>query len=89
MSFTIAKVKNDSLNGLPETYQTFIVKRDGEVFAELKYDRGRWKSAGGPAWKGQLITDKPFKNYVFHAKQKSKVLEWFKTDAARLIDDVH
>ena len=77
--FTIAKVKNEALNGLPETFQVFVIKKDGREIGELKYDRGRWKSAGGPAWKGTLFSNDVGGNPTYYAKNKNEVLEWFKT----------
>jgi hypothetical protein len=81
----------DSFSDLPnERFHTFAVKYEGEVVGELKFDRGRWKSAGGPAWKGTLFktslhgrTDSSgCVGAVYYSKDKRKVLDWFKTGAA-------
>ena len=51
--YTYSRIKNTdpTLDGLSATYQRFAVKLDGEIIGEISYDRSRWKSAGGPAWK--------------------------------------
>jgi len=53
--FTIGRVRSPGAGGLPERYQTSAVLRDGVRIGELKFDAGRWKSAGGPAWRGALF----------------------------------
>jgi hypothetical protein len=88
--WTIAKVRN-GFHDLPsDRFHTFVVKYEGEIVGELKFDRGRWKSAGGPAWKGTLFktslhgrTDSSgCAGVVHYSKDKRKVLDWFKTGAA-------
>lgn len=85
--WTIAKVL-DGFADLPnERFHTFAVKYDGEVVGKLKFDRGRWKSAGGPAWQGTLFkTTLHGQDYgsvctgiSYYSKDKRKVLAWFKT----------
>ena len=85
--WTIAKVL-DGFSDLPnERFHTFAVKYDGEVVGKLHFDRGRWKSAGGPAWQGTLFkTTLHGRDYIsgctgisYYNKDKRKVLEWFKT----------
>jgi len=86
--WTIAKVRN-GFHDLPnDRFHTFAVKYDGEVVGELKFDRGRWKSAGGPAWQGTLYKTSLHNpigagpgcvGISYHNKDKRKVLEWFKT----------
>lgn len=77
--------KIDGKETLPTIYHTFLIKKDGHVFGELKYDRGRWKSAGGPAWQGTVFAS--LCNVSFHSKDQKKVLEWLKTDGyARYCD---
>jgi len=85
--WTIAKVR-DGFADLPnERFHTFAVKYDGEVVGKLRFDRGRWKSAGGPAWQGILFKTKLHgqdygsgcSGISYYNKDKRKVLEWFKT----------
>ena len=88
--WSLAKVRN-GLHDLPnDRFHTFAVKYEGEVVGELNFDRGRWKSAGGPAWKGTLFktsihgrTDSSgCAGVVYYSKDKRKVLDWFKTGTA-------
>lgn len=88
--WSLAKVRN-GLHDLPnDRFHTFAVKYEGEVVGELKFDRGRWKSAGGPAWKGTLFktsihgrTDSSgCAGVAYYSKDKRKVLDWFKTGIA-------
>jgi hypothetical protein len=85
--WAIAKVRN-GFHDLPsDRFHTFAILKDGEIVGELKFDRGRWKSAGGPAWKGTLFktslhgrTDSSgCAGVVYYSKDKRKVLDWFKT----------
>lgn len=93
--WTIARIKGtaeqESLPLLPEKYYTYAVLRDGIVVGELKYDHGRWKSAGGPAWRGMWMNkdvDDPRTNQIFagcmgivvYHTNKKAILEWFKTN---------
>ena len=77
--WTIAKVRNGFADLPNERFHTFAIKLEGEVVGELQFYRGRWKSAGGPAWKGIK-----FKNSCcYFSKKKEDVLHWFKTDEVR------
>lgn len=86
--WTIAKVLNGFADLPNERFHTFAVKYDGEIVGKLHYDRGRWKSAGGPAWQGTLFKTSLHGSIgagpncagrAYHNKDKRKVLEWFKT----------
>lgn len=77
MAWTMARVKG--FEGLPDTYQTYVIKKDGMAVGELRYDRSRWKSAGGPAWKGTRPTSLGM-TQCFNGRSKVAVLNWFKED---------
>ena len=92
--WSIARIKGtpeqEALPLLPEKFQKFAVLANGVVVGELKWDAGRWKSAGGPAWKGTLFNSetmphphKPRPSFIvgidYHARRKEEVLHWFKT----------
>ncbi len=85
MQWTLAKVKNGFDDLANERFHTFAIKCDGNVVGELKYEHGRWKSAGGPAWRGKLF--KSPKHYgmdvVYYSRDKKNVLHWFKTGECR------
>jgi|FreactTroBogLake_1042271.scaffolds.fasta_scaffold00374_5 hypothetical protein len=89
--WTLAKVKN-GFHDLPnERFHTFVIKNDGEIVGELKFDRARWKSAGGPAWKGTLFKTSLHNRTMssgctgvtYYSKKKEDVLTWFKTGEVR------
>ena len=57
-----------------KNYHTHAILKNGVVIGKIQYDRGRWKSAGGPAWKGII-----FSNYLtYYSKNRQDVLNWFK-----------
>ena len=87
--WTIAKVKNGFADLSNSRFHTFAILKDGEVVGELKFDHSRWKSAGGPAWKGMLHKPElhgnksgPYGNasvVCYYNKDRKNVLNWFKT----------
>lgn len=81
--WTYARNHNPNVQGLPNTYQTFQILRNGVAVGSLKWDRSRWKNCGGPAWKGTLF---PIPGavmgcgVVFYHSRQPTVLAWFKTE---------
>jgi hypothetical protein len=78
----MALLKN-GFHDLPDTFRTYIIKKDGVEIGELKYDRGRWKSAGGPAWKGTYFKFMDGMDYTYFSKDRKNVLHFFKTGEAK------
>lgn len=74
--WTMALIK-DGFHDLPSTYRSYAILENGIVIGKLKYDRGRWKSAGGPAWQGTINEGGAIACY--YNKNRDKVLHWFKT----------
>lgn len=77
--WTMALVK-DGFHDLPMTnFHTHAILKNGEVIGKIRYDRGRWKSAGGPAWQGTLLPS----HTTYYNKNRQNVLHWFKTGECR------
>lgn len=62
--YTYARIKGHN-DDLPQTFQKFVIKRDGEIVGKVSYDRSRWKSAGGPAWQLERGTSTRYGNKNF------------------------
>lgn len=79
--WTMARRRREGCEGLPDTFQVYAILKDGAEVGEVRYNRSRWKNAGGPAWQGTLYNGGPIAGIhsCYHNRNRLAVLQWFKT----------